>query len=104
MLVAVWVQQLLQAALQPLLLPLFALPADDLNPLSAHICICPLLQSKAVGGFLQQCISALGPARRPEEAARRRGNLSLLIMLTRGSQRRDTQPNRLVLQTCWSCI
>lgn len=40
-------------------------------------------KSKAVGGFLQQCISALGPARRPEESARRRGNLSLLILLTR---------------------
>ncbi|KAF6266397.1 hypothetical protein COO60DRAFT_451367 [Scenedesmus sp. NREL 46B-D3] len=40
-------------------------------------------KSKAVGGFLQLCISALGPARRPEEAARRRGNLTLLILLTR---------------------
>eukprot|EP00775_Hariotina_reticulata_P007541 gene7541-7751_t len=40
-------------------------------------------KSKAVGAFLQQCVSTLGPARRPEEAARRRGNLTLLILLTR---------------------
>eukprot|EP00878_Enallax_costatus_P023122 GHUV01024583.1.p1 GENE.GHUV01024583.1~~GHUV01024583.1.p1 ORF type:complete len:302 (+),score=102.39 GHUV01024583.1:256-1161(+) len=40
-------------------------------------------KSKAVGGFLQQCISSLGPSRRQDERGRQRGYLTLLILMTR---------------------
>lgn len=59
-------------------------------PTSAQPAPVPLfLQSKAVGGFLQQCISSLGPSRRQDERGRQRGYLTLLILMTRVRAHQD---------------